>query len=187
MPAGIMPILKNARNAIIDERKVTAYVLSPTHPRGRDKARIFRSALGYDLANCGELIEQIRRAILKREAVFIRHDRYGRHYRSMPPSTDRVEPPAVRTPPRRRNIERFALFDVVRVRRAVPEHRLAGGEEGTIVEILDQPERAYLIDFSGATADPTRPGPARHRPYRRPVHAGLKPRLRRGMSSHRRE
>ncbi len=73
--------LKNARNAIIDERRLTAYVLSPTHPRGRDKARIFRSALGYDLANCGELIEQIRRAILKREAVFIRHDRYGRHYR----------------------------------------------------------------------------------------------------------
>ncbi len=59
--------------------------------------------------------------------------------------------------PRRRNIERFALFDVVRVRRAVPEHRLAGGEEGTIVEILDRPERAYLIDFSGATADPTDP------------------------------
>ncbi len=37
-------------------------------------------------------------------------------------------------------------------------HRLAGGEEGTIVEILDRPARAYLIDFSGASADPADPG-----------------------------
>ncbi|MDF2780287.1 MAG: hypothetical protein K0S96_91 [Geminicoccaceae bacterium] len=59
--------------------------------------------------------------------------------------------------PRRESAERFALFDVVRVRQAVPEHRLAGGEEGTIVEILDQPERAYLVDFSGGSADPTDP------------------------------
>ena len=59
--------------------------------------------------------------------------------------------------PRRPKAEGFALFDVVRVREAVPEHRLAGGEEGTIVEILDQPERAYLVDFSGASADPAEP------------------------------
>ncbi len=76
-----MPILKNARHAIIDERKLTAYVLSPTHPRGRDKARIFKSTLGYDRANCEDLIEQVRRAILRHEAVFVRQDRYGRHYR----------------------------------------------------------------------------------------------------------
>jgi Domain of unknown function (DUF4926) len=59
--------------------------------------------------------------------------------------------------PRRRTVEGFALFDVVRVREAVPEHRLAGGEEGTIVEILARPERAYLVDFSGASGDPADP------------------------------
>lgn len=59
---------------------------------------------------------------------------------------------------RRRTVESFALFDVVRVREALPEHQLAGGEEGTIVEILDRPERAYLVDFSGASADPADPG-----------------------------
>jgi Domain of unknown function (DUF4926) len=59
---------------------------------------------------------------------------------------------------RRQSAEPFALFDVVRVRQAVPEHQLAGGEEGTIVEILDQPERAYLVDFSGGSADPADPG-----------------------------
>ncbi len=59
--------------------------------------------------------------------------------------------------PRRQSAERFALFDVVRVRQAVPEHRVVGGKEGTIVEILDQPERAYLVDFSGGSADPADP------------------------------
>ena len=59
--------------------------------------------------------------------------------------------------PRREAAERFALFDVVRVRQAVPEHRLAGGEEGTVVLILDRPERAYLVDFSGGSADPADP------------------------------
>jgi hypothetical protein len=56
--------------------------------------------------------------------------------------------------PDRRSAEGFALFDVVRVREAVPEHDLAGGEEGTIVEILDRSVPAYLVDFSGGSADP---------------------------------
>lgn len=76
-----MPILENARRALIDQRKLTDYVLNPVHPRGRDKARIFKSSLGYDRASCAGLIEQIRRAILRHEAIFVRQDRYGRHYR----------------------------------------------------------------------------------------------------------
>jgi Domain of unknown function (DUF4926) len=56
--------------------------------------------------------------------------------------------------PGRHSADAFALFDVVRVRQAVPEHHLAGGEEGTIVEILAQPVPAYLVDFSGGSADP---------------------------------
>jgi hypothetical protein len=55
-----MPILKNARQAIVDERKLIAYLLDPSHPRGRDKARIFKSALGYDRASGMGLIDQIR-------------------------------------------------------------------------------------------------------------------------------
>jgi hypothetical protein len=81
LPRDTMPILKNARQAIVDERKLMAYLLNPSHPRGRDKARIFKSALGYDRASRMGLIDQIRRAILKHEAVFLRQDRYGRHYR----------------------------------------------------------------------------------------------------------
>jgi Domain of unknown function (DUF4926) len=54
--------------------------------------------------------------------------------------------------PPRRSVEGFALFEVVRLREALPEHQLAGGEEGT-VKVLDQPERAFLVDFLGANAD----------------------------------
>jgi hypothetical protein len=60
--------------------------------------------------------------------------------------------------PGRHRAEGLALFDVVRVRAAVPKHQLAGGEEGTIVEILDRPERAYLVDFSGGGAAAADPG-----------------------------
>jgi hypothetical protein len=81
MPRDAMPILKNARHAIIDERKLADYVPSPSHPRGRDKARVFRSTLGYDRASRAGLIEQIRRAILRHEAMFVRQDGHGRHYR----------------------------------------------------------------------------------------------------------
>jgi hypothetical protein len=76
-----MPILKNADRAVIDEDKFTHYVLNFTHPRGRDKARIFKATLGYEHRNYRRLIEQIRRAVGVHEAVFVRQDRYGDHYR----------------------------------------------------------------------------------------------------------
>jgi Domain of unknown function (DUF4926) len=60
--------------------------------------------------------------------------------------------------PPRRSVEGLALFEVVRLREALPEHQLAGGEEGT-VKVLDQPERAFLVEFSwGGNADPADPG-----------------------------
>lgn len=42
---------------------------------------MFRAALGFTRANHGELIAAIRGAILAGEAVLVREDRYGRHYR----------------------------------------------------------------------------------------------------------
>jgi hypothetical protein len=38
--------LPNAERAVIDIVKLTDYYLSPDHPRGRHKARVFASALG---------------------------------------------------------------------------------------------------------------------------------------------
>ena len=47
-------------------------------------------------------------------------------------------------PPR---AERFALLQVVYVRRARPALGLAKGECGTIVETFERPETAYLVEF----------------------------------------
>lgn len=76
-----MPILSNAKQAIIDSGKFLAYALNPNHTVGGHKARVFRAALGYDRNNAAGLIERIRRAILIEEAVFLREDQHGRHYR----------------------------------------------------------------------------------------------------------
>jgi hypothetical protein len=39
------------------------------------------------------------------------------------------------------------LFDVVRVRRPVPEYGIKAGDQGTVVEVFTNPE-GYLVDFS---------------------------------------
>jgi len=46
--------------ARIDEDKVRAYLLSPTHPVGRSKARVF-AALGFDEGTADRFIAELRR------------------------------------------------------------------------------------------------------------------------------
>jgi Domain of unknown function (DUF4926) len=65
---------------------------------------------------------------------------------SAPPDDDR----------RRRGARPFALFQVVALRRAHPERGLTEGQQGTIVEIVERPERAYVVDFTGGTDDDLR-------------------------------
>ena len=76
-----MPVLRNAARAIIDPRKLTDYLLSPNNQRGMHKARVFRTALGYTTLNHGNLIAAIHDGIKRNEAVFVREDGYGQHYR----------------------------------------------------------------------------------------------------------
>ena len=58
----VMPILQNAALAVIDVRKFTSYCLNPDSRQGRHKARVFKTALGYDLGNYLDLIDSIRKA-----------------------------------------------------------------------------------------------------------------------------
>jgi hypothetical protein len=66
----------------VDEVKIRDYCLSDSHPRGRHKARVFRSRLGLTSAD----VELLRRALL--DAVRIRpqdlrqtaNDQYGQRY-----------------------------------------------------------------------------------------------------------
>ena len=76
-----MPILINADKAIIDDRKFIDYLLNPNNSRGMHKARVFRAALGYTKLNYKNLIQAIRDGIMVGEAVLLREDAYGQHYR----------------------------------------------------------------------------------------------------------
>jgi hypothetical protein len=49
-----MAKLPNAEWALLDIRKLADYCLSPVHPRGRHKARVFRDAL--DLSQDGSRV-----------------------------------------------------------------------------------------------------------------------------------
>jgi len=40
------------------------------------------------------------------------------------------------------------LLDVVRLKSAAPEHGLASGEVGTIVEVFDVQDEAYEVEFA---------------------------------------
>jgi filamentous hemagglutinin len=76
-----MPILQNAALAAIDARKFTSYCLNPDSRQGRHKARVFQSALGYDLENYPDLIDAIRKGIVQQEAEYQGETQHGRRWR----------------------------------------------------------------------------------------------------------
>jgi hypothetical protein len=72
-----MPILKNARVAIIEPDKLARYCLDLAHEDGRHKARVFKTALGFDRSNAGDLIRAIRTGIMAHEAEYIGETMHG--------------------------------------------------------------------------------------------------------------
>lgn len=74
-----MPLL-NANQAFIDDRKLMDYCLSESHPIGKHKAKVFKSALGFSVEHFQQLKEAILQAILKNEANFTESNQYGELY-----------------------------------------------------------------------------------------------------------
>ena len=72
-----MPILKNARIAIIEPAKLVDYCLDPHHEDGRHKARVFRAVLGFEQTNYADLIDAIRRGIMSHEAEWLGETAHG--------------------------------------------------------------------------------------------------------------
>jgi hypothetical protein len=75
-----MAQLPNAENAIVEIRKLRDYCLSPDHPRGRHKARVFASALGLTADDAEEVREALLSAALCGEADPAEEDEYGKRY-----------------------------------------------------------------------------------------------------------
>ncbi len=66
--------------AVVDIDKLRYYCLSPTHPRGRHKARVFASALGLRQSEAAELKSALLTAARTEEAVPGDVDAYGTRY-----------------------------------------------------------------------------------------------------------
>jgi len=65
---------------VIDPVKVRDYCLSPEHPRGKHKARVFQSALGLTQRDWRFLADAIRANLTTSEWVADDKDEYGRRY-----------------------------------------------------------------------------------------------------------
>jgi hypothetical protein len=72
--------LPNGDKAIIDPRKVTDYSLSPEHDDGKHKARLFQELLGVSLENAQLLLDGLKEAAIRGEAIVGKQDRYGQRY-----------------------------------------------------------------------------------------------------------
>ncbi len=72
--------LLNGDQAIIDIRKIEDYCLSPTHPRGRHKARVFREALGLQRSDAAWLRDALLEAAHSHEASNTSADTWGTHW-----------------------------------------------------------------------------------------------------------
>ena len=76
-----MQELLNARGAIIELAKIRDYCLSPDHPRGRHKARVFREALGLTVDDAEWLRHKIMDGIHNLPAEKLEGDRFGSRWR----------------------------------------------------------------------------------------------------------
>jgi hypothetical protein len=72
--------LPNGDRAIVDRSKLVDYCLSPTHLRGRHKARIFARVLGLLQHNADLLHQALLRAAVLEEATATQRDVYGQRY-----------------------------------------------------------------------------------------------------------
>jgi len=72
--------LPNADNAIVDIAKLRDYCLSPDHPEGKHKARVFLKTLGIDKSDAEQLRHTILKAVLAADAIEEAPTEFGRRF-----------------------------------------------------------------------------------------------------------
>ena len=72
-------VVPNKQEAIVDHQKIVGYLLSPHHPVGRNKARVFAQC-GYDPGHANELIAELKRIITEGQLVEVIESPYGSKY-----------------------------------------------------------------------------------------------------------
>ena len=73
-------VLPNADRAFIDLRKLRDYCLSAVHPRGRHKARLFRTVLGLSEKDAGLLGQALLAGVREVDATPMLADEHGMRY-----------------------------------------------------------------------------------------------------------
>jgi hypothetical protein len=76
-----MASLPNADRAVLDLRKIEDYCLSPAHPRGRHKARVFRDALGIGRSEAEWLRQALLAGLQAAQAIEFGADAFGIRWR----------------------------------------------------------------------------------------------------------
>ncbi len=76
-----MQKLPNFQNAIVEFVKLRDYCLSPDHPRGRHKARVFREALGLTVDDAQWLRQKVLEGIQNQPAEKLETDNFGVRWR----------------------------------------------------------------------------------------------------------
>jgi hypothetical protein len=71
--------LPGAEQVEIDDRKIRDYLLSPAHPVGRFKARVF-AALGFDATMVDAFGAEVRRIALAGDVSAVEDIEFGRKY-----------------------------------------------------------------------------------------------------------
>ena len=71
--------LPRADHVQIDMGKVSDYLLSPVHPVGRFKARVFK-ALGFEQATLSAFVAEVRRIAAEGEVAEVEDFQFGRKY-----------------------------------------------------------------------------------------------------------
>jgi hypothetical protein len=72
--------LPGGQSAIVDSKKLAGYCLSPDHPRGKHKARVFARVLGIGTENLDELRAALLAAAATEDAQPAASDRFGIRY-----------------------------------------------------------------------------------------------------------
>ena len=72
--------LPNAERAVVEVEKLRDYALNPDHDRGKHKARVFRSALGFTQADAERLRQMVLAAAHTEEASLGKPLPHGQMY-----------------------------------------------------------------------------------------------------------
>ena len=72
--------LPGAEHAVVEISKLRDYCLNPQHPRGRHKARVIASALGFTAADSDVLRQALSDAAAQYDVKLGEKDDYGQRY-----------------------------------------------------------------------------------------------------------